>query len=311
MDSIFNNDLVEEYMRKKYGENYQQKAEQAYKDQLDTNRWAGLGSDLGDVISGKQVGSGDAYFQNLAKQKQMASDKMGEERKGLVDQYLKEKYFNAQLAEKESDRALKEMQMRMMGQEKGLDRSLKEQALAQRAEEKQAKEKELTAVQAKQLGLAEMGKKANEQYKAALAKGFDPTSYSPGDYASQIEMLPQWMKSDAGKEAMSAQASWVESYLRDASGAAIPPSERGAYAKDYFPRPGDTPEIVKNKEELRKQKEQSALVGAGPGAALFSGKNEQPKQMKKEVVKKMFSPSRNQTKIIYSDGSEEVIDGKQ
>lgn len=31
----------------------------------------------------------------------------------------------------------------------------------------------------------------------------------------------------------------------------------------------------------------------------------------KQPVKKMYSPSRNQTRIIYSDGSEEIVDGRQ
>lgn len=36
-----------------------------------------------------------------------------------------------------------------------------------------------------------------------------------------------------------------------------------------------------------------------------------PYEEAKTVVKKQFSPSRNQTKLIYSDGSEEIVDGRK
>lgn len=302
MNSIFNNDIVEEYMRNKYGKDYDKKASADYQGQLERSNEAALLSNVGNVIAGQQVGSGNQYFEGLNKKAQGNLDKIGQERKDLVDQYLKEKYFNAQLAEKEQDRELRGMLARQGMQEKS-------EARKDKAEEKARKEQELTAAQAKQLGLAEMGQMANKQYQESVGQGYDPTSYSPSDYISQIEWAPQFMKSDAGKKAAAAQSSWIESYLRDASGAAIPPSERGAYAKDYFPRPGDTPEIVKNKEALRKQKEQSALIGAGPGAKLFKPEVSEAKQ--KTISKKLYSPSRNQTKIVYSDGSEEVVDGKQ
>lgn len=37
----------------------------------------------------------------------------------------------------------------------------------------------------------------------------------------------------------------------------------------------------------------------------------QQKEQSKQVIKKQYSPSRNKTKITYSDGTEEIIDGKQ
>jgi hypothetical protein len=37
----------------------------------------------------------------------------------------------------------------------------------------------------------------------------------------------------------------------------------------------------------------------------------QQKEQSRQVVKKQYSPSRNKTKITYSDGTEEIIDGKQ
>ena len=71
------------------------------------------------------------------------------------------------------------------------------------------------------------------------------------------------MKNNKAIEAQAAQSAWVESYLRDASGAAIPPSERMAYAKDFFPQPGDSTDVVANKAQLRAQKMENARIAAG------------------------------------------------
>lgn len=65
---------------------------------------------------------------------------------------------------------------------------------------------------------------------------------------------------------------------------------------------------VKEAREIRLK----SLAKQGKNVEAF---NEISKPMSqensKQVVKKQYSPSRNQTKIIYSDGSEEVLDGKQ
>jgi len=122
---------------------------------------------------------------------------------------------------------------------------------------------ELNANQAKQLGNFEMGALAENQFKKAVAdkNEYDPTA--SGQWIDNSEWAPNSWKNKKAVEAQAAQSSWVETFLRDASGAAIPPSERMAYATDYFPQPGDTEQVVQNKELLRKQKMQNALVGSG------------------------------------------------
>lgn len=135
---------------------------------------------------------------------------------------------------------------------------------------------EISLSQAKQLGLHEMGQRAEEQYQAAVKdkNEYDPTQ--PGQWIDNSEWAPAWMRNDKANAAQSAQSAWVEAYLRDASGAAIPPSERMAYAKDFFPRPGDDDTTIANKAILRAQKAQNALYGAGP-AAMYASKDPQKK----------------------------------
>lgn len=160
---------------------------------------------------------------------------------------------------------------RLEMQQRALDRK---EARADRLAMMGLKQQELNATQAKQLGNFQMGQAAEEQYNAAITNpqddslfnsGYDPTA--PGQWIDNSEWAPNWLKNNKAVEAQAAQSNWVETFLRDASGAAIPISERMAYAKDYFPQPGDSPEVVKNKAALRQQKMQNSLVGAGPKAA--------------------------------------------
>lgn len=45
--------------------------------------------------------------------------------------------------------------------------------------------------------------------------------------------------------------------------------------------------------------------------ASAEGLPERPQQQEKQVVRKQYSKSRNKTRIIYSDGSQEIVDGQQ
>lgn len=183
---------------------------------------------------------------------------------------------------------------------------LRADAIAARKEDhdaaRAAKQMELSGPQAKQRGLYESGKLAEDQYNKAIGDGkdFDPTSnFHPIDNS---RWAPNWMKNNKAIESQAAQSAWVESYLRDASGAAIPNDERLNYAKDFFARPGDTPAVVTNKAALRRQKEENAKVASG--IETGHGPKEGPSQ--KTVVRKQVSNKGN-TKIIYSDGTEEII----
>lgn len=157
--------------------------------------------------------------------------------------------------------------------------------LGQGKKELTDKEKELNATQAKQLGLYNIGREAESQYQSAVS---DPNEYDPTAVGQIFDndntgWVPNWMKSNKAIESQAAQANWVESFLRDASGAAIPASERGAYAKDFFPQPGDTPAVIANKEAMRKSKMENSLIGAGSaGKQIMAQGNYFPKSQRKE-----------------------------
>jgi hypothetical protein len=152
--------------------------------------------------------------------------------------------------------------------------------------EKQRKEKEYSVAQAKQKGLFDSGLEAERQFREAVSTGnFFPQKINPWN---SNDFVPDALKSKESIQANSAQDRWIESFLRDASGAAIPPSERGAYAKDFFPKAGDTPEVVANKQRARELKMQSALVGAtGDPNTNFDFSVANPKNSVKAEIPKL------------------------
>lgn len=317
-------------------EQLQKYLQEKYAEQLGGLNTAQAFANLGDVIGGQKVGTTSPFF---TEQRKLAE----EQTLGEINKQRELEMKKAQLAETLNTKLMQMAQQKQLAeqaqeiQKMGLQQTAEsrrdsadirrmmaenQKAIAeQRAAERAAKKEELSGTQAKQMGLAEMGQRAASQYEAAIKKGaektgwesYDPRSY--GDWLQSQSWTPGFLKSEAAKESEAAKSAWVETYLRDASGAAIAPSERLNYAKDFFPVSGDSDQTVANKAELRAQKERNALLGAGPGAKRFE-KVETPqvpslRKAEKSISKKMYSPSQNKTKVIYSDGTEEVLDGKQ
>lgn len=310
-------DQLAQYLRDKYAE------------ELGGINTAQAFGNLGDVIAGQKVGTTNPYF--TEQRKLLETQTLGE-----IDKQRELEMKKAQLAEtlntklmqlqQQKDQAasndeFRKLQLEQNKQIAEANQEIRRMQAQTQSEERKAKKEELSSTQAKQLGLASMGQTAASQYETAIKKGgketgwqgYDPTSY--GDWLQSQSWTPAFLKSDAAKEAEAAKSAWVETYLRDASGAAIPPNERLAYAKDYFEVPGDTPQVIANKAALRAQKEKNALLGAGPGASKFEKVTtpEVPplRKTEKSISKKLYSPSRNETRVIYSDGTEEVLSGKQ
>ena len=63
----------------------------------------------------------------------------------------------------------------------------------------------------------------------------------------------------------SAAEAWAEGALRIATGAAATPAEKEAVMRTYFARPGDTPETIAFKNQLRKAYQESINLSLGQG----------------------------------------------
>lgn len=99
----------------------------------------------------------------------------------------------------------------------------------------------------------------------------------------------------------------LDQLLRAASGANAPESEVRRMMATYSIRPGDSEQAKAVKRKARRTYVEGLIEKAG---AAGVGKS-LPAPQASKIVKKQYSPSRNQTKIIYSDGREEIVDGRQ
>lgn len=90
---LFNNPEIEEYLKKKYGENYETKSKADYDSRLDQLNSAQAIANLGDVIAGRSVGSSAPFFQNQARIAKDEMDQVNQDRKDAVQQYLRDKYL--------------------------------------------------------------------------------------------------------------------------------------------------------------------------------------------------------------------------
>lgn len=84
-------------------------------------------------------------------------------------------------------------------------------------------------------------------------KKFDPTSVGTGMIRS---MLPEAIgnvvaRSPEMQQYEQSAEQWIRAFLRKESGAAIGRDEFARDFKVYFPQPGDTPEVIKQKEQAR------------------------------------------------------------
>jgi len=100
-------------------------------------------------------------------------------------------------------------------------------------------------------------------------------SQSPGYVERGAQYLPGEMGRDVANltrdalrgRAYQAQQDWVRAKLRKESGAVIGVQEMNDEIRTYFPMPGDSPEVIRQKAASRKQAERQFEIGAGHAAS--------------------------------------------
>lgn len=108
-------------------------------------------------------------------------------------------------------------------------------------------------------------------FQELASKGYDPTSAGSGAQRTTVfgVGLPERFKSEDVKRQEQAERNFVNAVLRKESGAAISHEEFDSASKQYFPRPGDTEEVLKQKAENRALAIAGMKTSAGPAWAAF------------------------------------------
>lgn len=91
---------------------------------------------------------------------------------------------------------------------------------------------------------------------------------------AQIPVAGNFVVSKEFQMAEQAQRDFVNAVLRRESGAVISPSEFDNAKKQYFPQPGDTPEVIEQKRRNRLNAINGIARAAGPNYALPGGSSD-------------------------------------
>ena len=135
------------------------------------------------------------------------------------------------------------------------DLSLKEQELARKA----AETKQLPAAQYAAGGYARRLEQAEQVFDRLAEQG-----YSRAESSQRLSgILPKEIQSDARQANDQAERNFVNAILRRESGAAISSAEFENAQQQYFPRPGDSPDVVAQKKANRQQAMASLQAEAG------------------------------------------------
>lgn len=127
--------------------------------------------------------------------------------------------------------------------------------------------------QARMAGFLRRAARANNLYMRQNVGAPSLTRETARDWFPNISNMTS---SDEQQSAEASAREFIAATLRYESGAAIPPEELEAQRRRYFPMPGDSPETIALKTELRRTALEGLAVSAGPGArdAMAQGETE-------------------------------------
>lgn len=104
-----------------------------------------------------------------------------------------------------------------------------------------------------------------DQYGDAL------TSFGE-NLASRAPLIGNYIKTPAYQQAQQAGDEFLQAILRKDTGAAITKEEKGEYGVVYLPQPGDSPQVLKQKQISRRRALEAIQAGMPPHALLAKEK---------------------------------------
>jgi hypothetical protein len=127
--------------------------------------------------------------------------------------------------------------------------------------------------------------KNSDKYLESAAEAMANKSFAGQAYQ---KIAPDFMQFEENQSFDTARRQFSEAFLRRDSGAAISPKEYDDISRAYFPQPGNTPAILKQKAEARKVVIDSLAKEAGRAIARYDGDQAKP-------------PGGNSGKVVVTD----------
>lgn len=185
-------------------------------------------------------------------------DKQEKMRQYMAQKMASDKQKSAALAERKAAReGTEEYRNKMLG--------LKGKEISTKA----GKEKEATEGERKMGAFANRAQSANDAYESYIqenpgAAALGTKDYLLGEYGGKLGS--QFLSKEA-KMSKQLEKEFIGAVLRPETGAAASDDEWSMYGEQYFPRGGDTPEVLARKSALRKQNIGTMRDMAGKGAS--------------------------------------------
>jgi hypothetical protein len=123
----------------------------------------------------------------------------------------------------------------------------------------------MTEVQAKSTQFANRMEAAERDMGKLQGEGTSIVGKALQDAPFGLNVAGNYMKSGDRQKFEQARSQFITGLLRQESGAAIGKEEFVRYDREFFPQPGDGPEVVQQKAEARKVAIEAMKKGAGPG----------------------------------------------
>lgn len=114
-------------------------------------------------------------------------------------------------------------------------------------------------------GFASRMERAEAEMQRVQAQGFDPASGLEAARAG-VPLVGNYLASSEFQQNRQAQEDWVRAKLRKESGAVIGPQEMADEINTYFPKPGDSPEVIAQKARARQTALEAMHQQSGPAA---------------------------------------------
>ena len=242
---------------------------------LAKERWKKVfGSDLPDNISASAL---EKYMPEVAREFSRLEERDFRRSEGVERRRAQEEHDRRWTEDREADRRSRE----------GISRDARE---ARAAEAAAKPPKPLTEGQANAATFAERMEAAEREMDALEGAGYKRSS---GGSALKNTVVPEGYLSENDKRQKQAERNFITSVLRKESGASISPTEFDTAAQVYFPRHGDTPEVLRQKKEarrtaingMRRAAASGGETAGAPPAANDTSSNTTPAAPKRRVWK--------------------------
>lgn len=203
-----------------------------------------------DLINNTQyVAQAQGKQENEKAKQMMFGQQLQKSRSDLSDKEIDLLRAQAQFAKGEEQDKLEREKMDIM----------EKLGWARIAADKQKPEPDLKDAQVLSATYGKRLQQAEDVFADLEKQGYDRTSRKE----SLLNMLPGEFASEPLRRQSQAERNFINAILRRESGAAIAKSEFESAERQYFPRPGDTPEVLAQKRANRQQSIEGMKLGAG------------------------------------------------